>query len=408
MYPNHVYKIRGSIIIWTLHNHAHDAFVIWILAQDFDLKQNYNKSSGRIFKKYFLNHLIKSMKCNRSTAQRRLQKAIKLRFIEEEDGKYYLISGRNHMARIAFNNQKLLYNNQLSSFNPTIFFLDDRRYDIKAINLIDPTNMNNTKALLYGLMAIYSSRYLLSRESHANILGHRRNAVIKLSKKARVNEIGTYLLIDPMFLLFQPDCNRVDAINAFRNAERFYRSGSNRITRERVRGREILQRRRVQEVIYLAIQLPNTFTSTRIEKEVPVKFDSFMALLGPGEGASRILSPDRTQKPRLAECLLPVGSDVDPYGGCKEQLLEGHDTFINSWGLAGDISLSDNIINRYLTTIRDMLEDEECRSLILRATGAQNIRHLTSNACRVWRDEVFISRNTPSGVIRNFSSFSSH
>ncbi|MGW8178128.1 MAG: hypothetical protein ACWGQW_05035 [bacterium] len=368
------------------------------------MARNRGNPSGRVHRKHFLNQLIKDMGCIRPTAQRRLRKAMSLGFIEEEGDGYYSITGRNRMAELAFHKQKSAYGDKLSSFKPAIFFLDDRRYDIKAKNLIDPKDMNQTKSLLYGLMAIYGSRQLLSREIHADILGHKRDAAIKLSKKARVNETGTFLLIDPMSLLFQPDCTRTDAIEAFREAERLYRFGPER--RVRVRGREIFQRRRVQEVTYLAVQLPNTFTSARIEKEVPVRFDSFMALLGPGEGASRVLSPDRTQKPRQAECPLPVGSDVDSYGGCKEQLLEGRDTFVNSWGLAGEVSLPDGITNRYLATVRDMLEDEECRNLILRATGAQNVRHFASSACRVWRGKAFSPRNTPVGVSVEESAFS--
>lgn len=402
-----VHKVRGSIIMWTLHNKACDAFVIWILARNFDITRNHGKSSGILHKKYFLNYLIKNMKCTKITAQHRLNKAISLGFIEEEGSKYYFITGRNRIAKIAFNKQKDAYDNKVSYYRPTIFFLDDIRYTIKTKDLIDPTDINKTKSLLYGIMAVYGSRHLLSRETHAGILGHSRNTIIKLSKKSGINEIGTYLLINPISLLFQPNCTRSDAIEAFRMAEKLFRFGyigKNRIkqTRGRVRGREILQKRRVQEVTYLVVQLPNTFTNAKIKEEIPVKFDSFMALLEPGEGASRILTSDRTQKPRQAGCPLPVGSDVDQYGGCKEKLLEGHDTFINSWELARDISLPDKLINRYLVTIRDILEDEKCRSLIMRITGAQNIKHFTSDICHVWRDKVFVSSDTLVAGVENF------
>lgn len=401
-YPNHICKVRGSVVMWTLHNQAHDAFVIWILAQDFAMARNRGKPSGRVHRKHFLNQLIKDMGCIRTTAQRRLRKAIRLGFIGEEGDGHYLIAGRNRLAEIAFNKQRSNYAEKLSSYRPDIFFSDDRCYYIKACNLIDPTDMNQTKALLYGIMAIYGSRHLLSRETHAGLLGHKRDAAIKLSKRARVSEIGTYLIIDPMSLLYQPDCTKADAVEAFRAAEQLFRFGPER----RVRGREILQRRRVQEATYLAVQLPNTFTSARIEKEVPVKFDSFMALLGPGEGASRVLTPDRAQKPRQAGCPLPVGSGVDLYGGHKEQSLEGHDAFVNSKELAGDISLPEKTINRYLATLRDMLETDECRDHIMRATGAQNVRHFTPSVCRVWRGKAFAPRNTPVGVSVEDSAFS--
>ncbi len=103
---------------------------------------------------------------------------------------------------------------------------------------------------------------------------------------------------------------------------------------------------------------------------------------------------------------MPVGSGVDSYEGRKEHLLECRDTFVNSLGLAGDILLPDSLINKYLATLRDMLDTKECRDLIMRTTGAQNVRRFTSSVCRVWRGKAFAPRNTPVGVVGD-SGFSS-
>ena len=393
-YPGHLYKVRGSLIMWTLHNQAQDAFLVWILAQDFARARNHGRPSGRVHKKHFLDQLIKDMGCIRITAQNRIKRSIKFGFIGEDVDNYYLITGRNNIVKTTIRKQRRNFEEKTSDFNLPIFFSDDRRYDVKAKNLVDPLNLNKTKALLYGIMAVYCSRQLLSRDTHAKILGNKRDAIIKLSKKAGIKEKGTYLLIDPISLLYQPDCTRVDAVIAFRKAEQIYRYGSER----RVRGREVLQRRRVRENTYLVVQLPNTYTSTNIEKEVPIRYESFMALLGPGEGAGRSLTPDRAQKPRPMRHTTPAsasGKCMDSYGGRKEQSPEGREEFLNSWELAGEISLPDSVTNRYLATLRDILETEECRDVILSATSAQNIRSISSISIRVWRSEVITFRNTP-------------
>lgn len=400
--PDYIYKVRGSLVTWVLHKKAHDAFIVWVLIQDFIRSSVQGKPSGRIRKKHFVKHLIRNMKCNANTAERRLRKAIRLGFIVE-DGVYYIVTGRNRMIEVAIRSQLIDFKEDKSTYNPSFFFMDDREYAIKASDLIDPESLGQTKILLYGILAVHGSRQLLSRDTHAKILGNNRDAVLKISKKAKLNEVGTFLLINPMNLLFKPKCNKFEAINALKEAEALYRFGTER--RERVRGRELLHRKRVREEIFLSIQLPNTFTSTSIQKEVPVKFETFAVLLGPGEGGSRIFTPDRAKKPCLMGRSLGCDGVADLYEGHKELSLEGRDRFMNSQELAGYSSLSESFIDRYLTTLRQVLDEPECRNAILHTTGADDIRPLAASSAFVWRGKAFVENNTLQEITGKRSRF---
>lgn len=382
IYPDQIYKVRGSLVMWALHKKAHDAFLIWILAQDFARASNRGKPSGRVHGRHLVDQLIRDMKCNATTAKRRLSRAIRLGFIEEEVEGYYLITGRNRMAETALRLQSVDFDEKKSTYRPIFFFLDDREYSVRATNLVDPENLNRTKALLYKIAAVYGSRHLLSRDTHAKLIGNGRDAILKISKRAGLQEVGTYLLIDPMNILYKPTCSKLEAIEAFKSAESLYRYGCEK----RVRGRELLHRKRVDELdaTFLSVQLPNTFTSETIEKEVPVKFNTFAALLGPGEGESRTFAPDR--------------QEMSPGGRRK---------YLNSRELAGCVSLSDSFVNRYLTTIRQVLDEPECRESILRATGAEDIRPLMAASAQVWRGKAFVRNNTPEKSIVERSRFSS-
>lgn len=367
-YPDYPYKVRGSLIIWTLHRHATDAFLVWILAQDFSRARNGGKPSGRFHEKHFINQLAKDMGCNIITAESRLERAIEFGFINEEINDQYLITGRNKMVEIAM--KECLSDDSHDKFYRKIFS-NDIEYTVKAHNLIDPKNTQNTKINLYKIFAVHGSQYLWSRNTHAKILGNNRDAIIKLSNRADLDEVGTCLLINPMSLLRNPDCSRLEAINAFKNAESLYRQG------DKIRGRELLHFRRVdlqdfRPETYLCIQLPNTYWSRSVEKEVPVKFDTYPVLLGPGNEESYVFTSKR-----------------------KEQRLESRIRFVTSRERLGQISLPDRLIGAHLDGLHKVLDEPRCHEAILQGTGAEDVVHPTASTVTVWRTKAVKEENTP-------------
>jgi len=383
-YLDYPYKVRGSIIMWTLHKQATDAFLVWILAQDFSRARNGGRPSGRFHEKYFINQLSKDMGCNLITAESRLESAINLGFLNEETENQYLITGRNKMVEIAIRDC-LSDDSENSLFKK--FFLNDVEYTIRAQNLIDPQNTQNTKINLYKILAVHGSQYLWSRDTHAEIMGNNRDAVIKISNKADLDEVGTCLLINPMSLLRNPDCTKLEAINAFKKAESLYRQGY------KIHGRELLHFRRVdlqdfRPETYLSIQLPNTYWSRSVEKEVPVKFDTYPALLGPGNEESRVFTSKR-----------------------KEERLEGRIPFVTSRERLGQIFLPDRLIGAHLDGLHKVLDEPLCHEIILQGTGAEDVVHPTSSSVTVWRTKAMKLENTPltgTGNLQTSRSYSLH
>jgi hypothetical protein len=202
-------------------------------------------------------------------------------------------------------------------------------------------------------------------------MGNNRDAMLKLAKKADLDEVGTHLLINPMSVLKNPNCTKLEAVNAFKNAESLYRQGN------KIHGRELLHFRRVDLKdfgleTYLCIQLPNTYWWSGVEKETPVKFETFSALLGPGEGESLVFTPKR-----------------------KEKRPGGRLEFVTSRERLGDISLSDRLIGAHLDSLHKILDEARCQEAILSYTGAEGIVHPTASSVTVWRTKAIKSENTP-------------
>jgi len=388
-YPKRHIRIRGSVITWALHSELHDAFLIWVLAQDFNAtpsnsNDGYHLTNRIKAKKAFLRYLVQTMDCTITTAKKRLNRAIKHRFLGD-DGDSYLLIGHERLVDIAFRQQTMAYDSKRSFCDPSLFFEDDRRYTIEAGKLVDPTNLWNTKAFLYGIMAVYGSRYLWCRDTHAKIMRVNRRHTIRLTKKANIRSDEQHLCIDPMSLLHNPKCGRIEAIEAVQQAENLYRTGS------KIRGRSLVQRRTIPNLdsddfkTSLTLQLPNLYTCDSILREAPASTPKFMV-----DSLSRVGMTGDCAKP------IPSSSENQNKGVKRKELPAGGRKFLDARGLRETRKLGDSFNARYLSTLGEILANDDCRESVLAATGASDILPLSYANPILHRGKIDRFRVTPS------------
>lgn len=335
------------------------------------------------------------MNCTEILAKKRLSRAIKHRFIIEDEGGDLRPVGYNTLAKIAYDQQCRAYADGRSKCDPLFFFEHDRKYVVPSGKLIDPENIDNTRALLYGIMAVYGNRYMWSRDTHAKILRNSRRSVIRLSERSNTKVEPQLLYMDPLVLLHKPKCNRITAIEAFQAAEKLYRTGS------KTRGRSLVQRRSIPDSnsddfkTFLTFQLPNIFTCDSIIREAPASVVGLtVARLSrpsmPGESNTNsncdgaVSGPNPRQEPARR-------------GGHKE-LPAGGRKFMDAQALRGAQKLGDRFVAKYLSTFNQILAEEDCRKVILDITGAQDVLPLSYATPRLFIGKIDRSRVTPKSV----------
>lgn len=343
--------------------------MIWLLAKDYVLSSNTPTHARIRNTKSFIQSVSTKMNCRLITANKRVKQAIDIGFLIA-DGDQLIITGKDKLIDIAFTKQTRAFDSKQSSFKPEFIFSEDRQYSIKFSDLIDPKDKNKTRAMLYSLVAVHLSNKYVSRETHAKLLNVSRNTIIKLSNNSDITTHSMWLLINPLSLLVSPDCTKEEALNAIFDAEKLYRRGFS------TRGRKIFQRKRTENGTALGIQLPNTYTSERILKEVPVKFGTLAVLPWPGK------------RP-------PVCGQQGAHSMCKESPLDCRKSFVPSRELTGVVTLPGSLIGRYLGTLIEILKNVDCQSAILDATGAHGVTE--SIMPQVWRDHI--KRNDTLGVV---------
>lgn len=384
------------MITWILHSNLHDAFLIWVLAYDFNAKiSNINNKyymTGRIKAvRSFIKYLCKEMDCTESTAKKRLNRAIKHRFLLWDDNQILLV-GSKKLLETAFFQQSRAYSDKRSSCEPTFFFRDDRSYTVRAGDIVSPKSLGDTKSLLYGIVSVYGNRYLWSRGTHSNILRMDRRSIIRLFKKSNTKAIEQYLCIDPFNLLYKPKCNRVQAIEAFITAENLYRKGS------KTRGRSVIHRRTIPDLgtnskTCLTLQLPNLYISSTITREVPASTPGFVV-----NSLSRFGMTGSRAKP-ISSCVgLDTGYSPDQRLGRRgkhKELPAGSRKFMDAQRIGEIRELSGTFTARYLDTLNQILDDERCQEYILDTTEAEGILPLSHINPVLYRGKIDRSRVTP-------------
>jgi len=366
-----LFKHRGSIVTWALHWGYEDAYAVWCLAKKFNRENSKSgKATGRIRSPYFSTFLARHMNCQRSTAEKRLQRAVGIGFLIEDCNESYMIVSSKAIYKAAIEHHEQKYEDNLTEFRSWLIFANDREYTLPFTAVIPSGKLITIRAAMYGLMAVYGSRHLMSRETHAKLLRCSRNTTIRLAHSAGVEELNNYILIDVMSLLYKPECGPVDAIRAFQEAESIYRFGN-----RKTRGRKLFHSKTVKELekTFLTIQLPNSYTNKLVVREVSL-----------GQERSWLSSSDRSG-----------GGFNDDRTPAKKAMSDGGHNLCNSKDL-GSIAIPERIVQSHLHVLVEMLEVEECRSHILSASGAQNISPVGVTSPIVWRSKGFVRSATPS------------
>lgn len=373
--------------------------MIWILAQDFNASKTdngYHLTNRIKARKSFIKYLCKNIGCDERVAKTKVTKTIKNRFFTT-DGNDLLLIGHKKLLEVAFYQQSRAYSDNRSNHSPYLFFDNDRSYTICVRDLIDPSSIYNTKSKLYALLAVFGNRHFWSRDTHAKILRDSRRSIIRLTpENLKIDE--QFLCIDPFGLLNKPKCSRREAIEAFKAAERLYRTGS------KVRGRSLIQLRNLKLETnfktYLTLQLPNLYRLDTILREVPASTPGFVV-----NSLSRLGMTGLRTTPISCCRMYEHGPNPNVRIGRRgrhKELPAMTRKFMDARGLGEIRELSGVFTAKYLDTIRQIMDEESCRKAILDATGASGILPIASASLILHRSKPNNSRVTPEVPVEDY------
>ena len=160
--------------------------------------------------------------------------------------------------------------------------------------------------------------------------------------------------MNPYQLLIRPSCNPRDAVDVFRKAEDLFRK-----QRYYLRGRQYIHHKKYNNMNYIAIQLPNSCYSESNIKETPAN----------EEEIKWIQSRSRTIGGRSAsEC-----------SGCNIEttVTTWYSHFIPSKEM-GIVDIPDVVLAGYLKSLSDIMDNEDCRRLILKLSNASDVRSISA------------------------------
>ena len=370
---NTEYKNKGSVVIWVLRNNLQDAFVVWMLAQQYDRHQHRKtgQPSSRISSPFFVDWLTTSMAVTRKTAKKRLEKAVSYGFLSLIQDRNYLISSHRRMVEVAMNHQESQYENGKPG-RPLDFLEADREYTMSLGDWIDPKDMYNTVARLSAIKEIQAGILGRGRTCQGNMIDRHRSTMIRRTADTGNTTIRQYVLFDVLKMLVGADCTQMDAINAFINAEEKARSLG-----YIVEGRTLFHKLHVFDYTkpFLAIQIPNAFYNKRVIKEVPANRERRQWLCKAG--------------------LTDVRRDVADGHKQYQYTTWRNGKFLNSQKLGVTTQSPGDLIARTVGYINRILDIGECFDQILVDTGATGIRNPNAGAPRVWKEIVKASDATP-------------
>ncbi len=366
----YLYKNKASVIQWVLHNDLSDAFVVWMLAQDFD-RRHHPKPTGRISSPFFLSWLATAMDVQERTAEKRLEKAIEHGFIDRSNNSKYLITSHRKMVYVALDDQQRRFEDG-NPIRPEDFASNDIEWTRELKDWIDRHSIPNTRALLSGRKMIQDGMLCRGRTRQGNLVDKSRRTMIRWSKKADIETVDRYILFDSFKMLVDASCSPQEAIDAFVKAERKYQKLGYCPT-----GKQRLHKKHIFSLCkpFLVIQIANSFYSNSDIKEVAA------------------IREVRSWKRKAKTNARSRDSGQDSYTMWKDG------QFIGSKQLGVD-----NIPQRAVDTacgyISKILEIAECRDIILTLTGAIDIRPVSAASPRAWK-EASARCVTPFGSDRN-------
>ena len=374
--------------MWTLYNKLHGAFIVWFLAQQFDRKRH-GEATGYVRDAFFFSWLKDKMGCTSRTARKRLDEALQYGFLEKSGKKRYLIRSYRKMLAIAMNNQYEQYKeDNINIIPPELFLKSDRKFTSVLKDWIDPKDYKKTIALLTGIASIQNSANYRGKLNQSKLLNCHRNTLQRRQKNNNTKESERFIIIDVLRLLEKPSCSPKQIIKIIIEAESHYRRSNY------LRGRQLLHSKWVNGKSYLAIQIPGVCTSTsKTMQEVPEirEVINWLTLKSGGQG-HRTVSLSHMSEGREGSHA-PSRSDKDPVNhdvvGRKRLplLVELPVHFISSNNL-GNAELPNSVLFNYLKSFEDILNSDQCASLILKRTGATRINPI--------REETISTYTSPS------------
>jgi hypothetical protein len=358
------YKCTGSVVLWTLANKTHDAFVVWMLAQKYDRgKQKSRKPTGHVGSLYFLEYLAKTMNVTMKTADGRLEKAIQYGFLQQTDRGYKITSHRN-MIKVAMADQERRVDD--GAMSPDTFLAADREFTRHLDKWIIPHDMNATIALLSGRAMQQGSILVRGRESLGNVAGCSGRTMIRRTEAADVVEVGRYILLDPQKILVAADCSVKDAIDAFMEAEKKYRRHYHMPMNRLLHSKHVFALQRS----FLAIQIANSYFSHSDIKEVP---------------ANRVCRQWKRKKRRVPSAAYASDSPIPQPPGRGSYTTWKSGKFVGSKDL-GDSHVPEARLHAVMNQLQTIVDDPDCADLIMVRTGATGLRPVYAGQPRAWSE----------------------
>jgi hypothetical protein len=255
------------------------------------------------------------------------------------------------MVSVAMEHLRRGYQEDPSQIPPEVYLKGDREYTRKLNGWIDTKDMEKTKSLLYGVVAIQGNTISRGRENHGRLINMDRRTIQRLSKRADLVEIQRFLMVDAVRLMVRPACAPREIIDTIISAEMRYKHSPNR---------HFVRKRRIKSKTFLAIQLPNHYFSKHDIKEVPATREA-IGWFRSGTSV-RACCHDMTRT-RIA---LPGW----PSDGI----------FSDSRTMGAD----ENLVKLHAKRLDDILSVDELRDYVLTRTGAEDIRPALFTRPFIW------------------------
>ena len=370
---NTTYKIRSSVIIWSLHHNLHDAFVVWLLAHNYDRYKNRNRApQGFINFDYFRHLLKKQMNCSKVTVRKRLKKAISFGFLTQEGR----VISPKRMVRIALeqNEHNLVVTNDYLLKN-------DVEFTRELFGFVSPTDMKQTKSKLIGILAIQGNISNRGVYGLSQILNCSERQVIRSLQSTDLVVIKRFVLFDVLAMLVDRRCSRYEGIKAFIKAEKIYRHSKGMSS-------SLLYPKTCDSNTFLSARLSNSYFSTLDlqTRLAPRKQINCVQVSGHSDLEPTESGSDHSSK---------FGGDAKGVsaGSCFDSpIVIGFETTDLHAALAGSEAYGDTdkllrgSLAYYSQYLEGITEATECHSLLEKETGAVRILPVQAAAPFVYRE----------------------
>ena len=342
------YKLTGSVAHWVLRNKLDDAFMVWMLARYYDrlTHKDTGRSSGIVYPLPFLEWVTSIMAVTEKTAKERIEKAVRYGFLKPE-WKYIRIVSHRKVTDNALFDQYTRADEAERLLKPCVtaerLLQNDQEYTRELLGFIDFKDRSKTRALLTGIVCVQETPSSLGRKTQGRMINVTRRTVQRRCDNAKLDTKYRYVIMDVSNML-DSDCRPDIVVKAFEEAESIYRHshGYNILP-----GRKLFHHKYISSCkrTALVIQVPSTYSSKLDVKVVPAL--------------------------RAKRKWLQSGMSVD----ARSFASSGHynQPVCRNFGRPKSNRTPDLLVTVCEKYVSQVLEDADCRELILARTGATTI-----------------------------------